>query len=69
MQLLWKNRTFTIDMDFYVQQTLKDWMHLPIRNTPGARDLFTINETSPLLAERSCQIFHSTIARILYLAK
>jgi hypothetical protein len=69
MQLLWKNRTFTIDMAFFVQQTLKDWMHLPIRNTPGAQDLFTINETSPLLAERSRQIFHSTIARILYLAK
>jgi len=69
MQLLWKDRTFTVDMDFYVRQTLKDWMHLPIRNTPGTKDLFKINDTSPLLAERSRQIFHSTIARILYLAK
>jgi len=69
MQLLWKDCVFTVDMDFYVRQTLKDWMHLPVRINPGPRDLFNINETSPLLVEQSRQLFHSTIARILYLAK
>jgi hypothetical protein len=56
-------------MDFYVRQTLTDWMHLPVKSNPGTRDLFKIDETSPLLAEKRRQLFHSTIARILYLAK
>jgi len=69
MQLLWKDRCFIVDMDFYVRQTLKDWMHLPEKTNPGARNLFQISETSPLLSDKSRQVFHSTIARILYLAK
>ena len=52
MQLLWKDRCFIVDMDFYVRQTLTDWMHLPVKSNPGTRDLFKIDETSPLLAEK-----------------
>ena len=69
MQLLWKDRFFIVDMDFYVRQLLKDWMHLPVKANPGTRNLFKIDEKSELLAVKPRELFHSTVARILYLAK
>ena len=69
MQLLWKDRFFTVDMDFYVWQLLKYWMHVPVIANPGTRDLFKIGEKSKLFAEQSRELFHSMVARILYLAK
>lgn len=69
MQLLWKDRFFTVDMDFYVRQLLKDWMHLPVKANPGTRNLFKIDEKANLLAVKPRELFHSTVARILYLAK
>eukprot|EP00590_Aulacoseira_subarctica_P009802 CAMPEP_0172437550 /NCGR_PEP_ID=MMETSP1064-20121228/72318_1 /TAXON_ID=202472 /ORGANISM="Aulacoseira subarctica , Strain CCAP 1002/5" /LENGTH=551 /DNA_ID=CAMNT_0013186027 /DNA_START=121 /DNA_END=1777 /DNA_ORIENTATION=- len=69
MQLLWKDGTFTLDMDFYVEQVLKDWMHVANRSGPGLRDTFKIDEASKLLLEKPRQLFHSTVARLLYLAK
>jgi hypothetical protein len=69
MQLLWANGCFTVDMDFYVEQIIKDWSHLPMKSTPGARDTFQLDEASVPLSEQLRQSFHSTVARILYLSK
>jgi len=69
MQLSWKDTKFTVDMDFYLEQVLKDWQHVAMRSGPGLRDTFKIDEASKLLAEKPRQLFHSTVARLLYLAK
>jgi hypothetical protein len=37
--------------------------------TPAGTDLFIVDPTSPKLEEKSREIFHSTVAKILYLAK
>jgi len=67
--LLWEDGCFTVDMDFYVDQLIKEWLHLPTRLTPGARNTFQLDETSQLLSEQLRQVFHSTVARLLYLSK
>ena len=67
MQIVWKDGCFTVDMDFYVTQLLTDWLHLPTKSTPGSRDTFKVDETSMLFSEQMRQVFHSTVARILYL--
>ena len=63
MQVSWKDATFTVDMDFYVDQVLKDWKHVAMRSGPGLRDTFKIDEASKLfsklLAEKPRQLFHS----------
>lgn len=53
MQLTWKDGCFTVDMDL----------------TPGTKDTFQVDESSPLLSEQLRQTFHSMVACILYLAK
>jgi len=69
MQIVWKDGCVTVDMDFYVTQLLTDWLHLPTKPTPGSRDTFQVDETSMPLSEQLRQVFHSTVARILYLSK
>ena len=69
MQLSSTDAQFTVDMDFYVDQVLKDWKHVAMQSGPGLRDTFKIDEASKLLAEKPRQLFHSTVARLLYLAK
>ena len=43
-------------------------MYVANRSGPGLRDTFKIDEASKLLSEKPRQLFHSTVARLLYLA-
>ena len=69
MKIEWKARSFSVNMDFYVEQLVKDWGQLPIKHNPGRRDTFTLNENAVLLVESKRKAFHSMVQRILYVAK
>jgi hypothetical protein len=69
MEIEWKARRFSVNMDFYVEQLVKDWGQLPIKHNPGRRDTFTLNENAVLLVESKRKAFHSMVQRILYVAK
>jgi hypothetical protein len=69
MQIIWKDGQFTIEMDFYVKQLLKDWMHVAKRYSPGNKDTFKVDSTAVLLNEKMRKVFHSMVARVLYVSK
>ena len=69
MEIEWKARSFSVNMDFYVEQLVKDWGQLPIKHNPGRHDTFTLNENAVLLVESKRKAFHSMVQRILYVAK
>jgi len=69
MEIEWKARSFSVNMDFYVEQLVKDWGQLPVKHNPGRRDSFHLNENAILLTESKRKAFHSMVQRILYVAK
>ncbi len=69
MQISWQEGRFSVEMDFYVEQLLKDWMHVPKRSAPGTKDTFKLNLNSMLLEEPKRKVFHTMVARVLYVSK
>mmetsp|Transcript_22436 Transcript_22436/g.32130 ORF Transcript_22436/g.32130 Transcript_22436/m.32130 type:complete len:716 (-) Transcript_22436:89-2236(-) len=69
MQIEWKHPRFEVNMDFYVRKLIKEWMHLPIKQTPGGKDTFKLTDDSPPLSEAMRLTFHSMVQRILYVSK
>jgi hypothetical protein len=58
-----------ITMDKYVEDVLKLYEVTGYAKTPAAEDLFDVDEESPRLAEVDADVFHSRVAKLLYLAK
>jgi hypothetical protein len=56
-------------MTKYVSDILKENNVLKKSISPAADLLFQVNDESELLDEKDCEIFHSVVAKILYLAK
>jgi hypothetical protein len=69
MQIVWTAQGFEIGMGHYMEQLVKDWPTSVYRTGPGMKDTFKIDPMSPLLKEWEQNLFHSTVARILYLVK
>ena len=69
MQKEWKDKGFDISMDYYLEQLLNDWPHVLNRVAPGTKYTFKIDALSSVLREKPRQLFHTTVARILYLVK
>jgi len=60
-----------VDMTCYVDNVLKEFK-FPLKNgytTPANENLFKVNEKSPRLSEERAEVFHSTVARALFLSK
>jgi hypothetical protein len=69
MQIVWSDAGFDISMEHYVKQLLGDWPNVLLRTGLGTKDTFKLDVLSPALAEKPRQLFHTTVARILYLVK
>ena len=61
--------TVNIAMDGYVNDVIKSYEVTKKSSTPAAADLFEVNDKSALLSKASKEIFHSRVAKLLYLAK
>ena len=69
MQIEWTSNGFQVSMEFYIEQMLLGWPGVLLRAGPGTKDTYKIDEVSQRLAEKERVLFHSTVARVLYLAK
>ena len=58
-----------ISMDKYVDDLLLEYSVTGVANTPASDRLFEISETSDRLQKEDSDIFHSRVAKLLYLAK
>jgi hypothetical protein len=69
MQLTRSNGNVYIGMNFYMEQLLKDWQPDTKCRSPGDKDAFVVHNESKLLCKAKRKIFHSMVARILYILK
>ena len=44
MEIEWKAQSFSVNMDFYVEQLVEEWGQIPIKHNPGGKGMFTLNE-------------------------
>jgi hypothetical protein len=59
----------TVDMRYYLGKILSEHDNLPVAANPGAKNSFMVDEGSLLLDERSKNVFHTNVAKLLYLSK
>lgn len=54
----------------YLEDFLKDHSHVVgIASTPASNKLFDVDDTSPVLEPDQAKVFHTSVARLLYLSK
>jgi hypothetical protein len=62
-----------LDMCDYVKNMVKDWEavaeSLPMSTSPWTEKLFKVDETSPLLAKKSREIFHTFVMKGMFVCK
>jgi Histone chaperone involved in gene silencing len=65
------NKTVSIDMKDYVKKAIDEFPVDIVKNasTPANRFLFEVREDVPKLDDHRKEIFHSTVARLLYICK
>jgi hypothetical protein len=68
MQINVQDEGTTVDMSFYIKKLLEGTM-VKGQASPGNHSSFIVNEESQLLEESERKYFHSTTAKLLYLAK
>jgi len=68
MQLEMKETGTVIDMTFYVKQLLED-VDVPVRASPGTKLTFMIAENAKALTEVDRKVFHTQVAKLLFLSK
>jgi len=68
MQIEMKETGTVIDMTFYVKQLLEG-VDVPVRASPGTKFTFMIAENAMVLAEVDCKVFHTQVAKLLFLSK
>ena len=67
-----QDETVTVDMSEYVCDTLASSgidLSGSTAPTPAKRNLFELDEASPLLSKESAELFHRVVAKLLYLSK
>jgi hypothetical protein len=57
-----------IDMTFYVKQLL-DGVDVPVRASPGTKLTFMIAKNAMALTEVNRKVFHTQVAKLLFLSK
>ena len=56
-------------MTYYLKQLLNEWLSVLNHAGLGTNDTFKIDVRTPVLKEKTRQLFHTTVARILGLVK
>jgi hypothetical protein len=59
----------TVDMRYYLGKILSEHNNLPVATNPGAKNSFMVDEGSLLLDDKSKKVFHTIVAKLLYLSK
>jgi hypothetical protein len=65
-----KKRTATVDMKDYLVEAITE-SGLAVTKTamtPAAKDLFSVSAASPFLTKRQQEVFHSVVAKLLYVS-
>ena len=63
------NNDVIVSSESYVVECLKEWVVKDTANTPANEDLMVINKDSSLLDEIKSKLFHSFVAKLLYVAR
>ena len=60
-----------VDMRYFIEKLLSSCGEEELQEcaTPAGKDLFTVDDKSPLLAEKVRRLFHTNVAKLLYLTK
>ena len=68
MQLVLKDGSVQVDMRYFIKKLLSSCGEEELQEcaTPAGKDLFTVDEKSPVLAEKMRRLFHT---KLLYLTK
>jgi ribosomal protein L7Ae-like RNA K-turn-binding protein len=72
MEIELSDKGTKIDMSFYVKQIIEDAeekLVLTKYESPGTKETFVAHEGAGVLSEKNRVYFHSTVAKLLYLAK
>jgi hypothetical protein len=68
MQLELRGEGTVVDMSFYAKQLLEG-RNLKEAPSPSTKRTFEVDEGSPLLGDEEKKYFHSTVAKLLFMAK
>ncbi len=63
------NGAATLDMMYYVKKLLEGHNNLQPKATPGGKNTFVIKEGTQRLSDEKWRLFHTQVARLLYLSK
>ena len=61
--------TATIDMTYFIEKLLESYKNLVARPTPSNKSIFQVSEDAVVLQEEERKVFHSVVAKLLYLSK
>ena len=59
----------TLSMKAYIDALMEEYKVVGVAASPATSDLFAIDPTSKLLSEPERKVFHTQVAKVLYLAK
>jgi hypothetical protein len=59
----------TVDMHYYLGKILSEHDNLPVATNPGAKNTFMVDGGSSLLDVERKKVFHTNVAKLLYLSK
>jgi hypothetical protein len=69
MQLFFDNGQVTVDISYYLRKILMDIKDLKEEVLPAKKNLFASDLESPLLDDGEKQLFHTVVAKLLYLSR
>ena len=59
----------TVDMTYFLEKLLESYTDLVKRQMPSNKSIFQVDENAVVLPEEDRKIFHSLVAKLLYLSK
>jgi hypothetical protein len=69
MQITLEEKQVTVDMIYFLEQVLQPYTSLKSYLTPGTTMFFAVDNNIALLPTKDRKQFHTTTAKLLYLAK
>lgn len=71
MQLILKEGSVQVNMQYFIEKLLLSCGEEELQEsaTPAGKDLFMVDRKSPVLAEKMRRLFHTNVAKLLYLTK
>jgi hypothetical protein len=69
MQVSVQDGVVTLDMKYYLECILKDHDNPRAAVTPGGKNGFMVDEKAERLVDAEKKVFHTAVAKLLYLSK